>query len=88
MIVRANYLFSPDLKLRLFSQFSRFDMTFRETGTSTGREARTNLLLSWQYLPGSMLHLLAELQFQGDETGALHRPDLGVYAKLTWFLPV
>ena len=88
LIVRANYLFSPDLNLRLFSQFSRFDMTFLETGTSTGRELRTNLLLSWQYLPGSMLYVLGELQFQGDDTGAFHKPDLGLYAKLTWYLPV
>lgn len=87
LIVRANYLFNPDLNLRLFSQWSRFDMSFRGTGTSTGRELRTNLLLSWQYLPGSMLHVLGELQFRGDADGAFGRPDLGLYAKLTWYLP-
>ncbi|MBN1422998.1 carbohydrate binding family 9 domain-containing protein [Candidatus Fermentibacteria bacterium] len=88
LIVRANYLFSPALNLRLFSQLSAFDRTFDMTGSSTGSEVRTNLLFSWQYLPGSMLYLLAETQFQSDESGQFHKPNLGVYAKVTWFLPV
>jgi hypothetical protein len=88
VIARANYIFTPDLNLRLFSQYSRFGMDFETTGREESSEFRTNLLFGWQYLPGSMLYILAETLFEGDEDGNFGKADLGFYAKLTWFLPI
>jgi hypothetical protein len=63
-------------------------MDYQATGRTAGDEVRSNLLFAWQYLPGSMLYLLGETVFDGDGDGSFSDPDLGVYAKVTWYLPV
>jgi len=88
LIVRAGYMFGPDLNLRLFSQYSRFAMDWGLTGETESAEITANLLMSWQYLPGSMFYLLVENGFAREEGGGFGDPDPGLYAKLTWFLPV
>ncbi len=85
--VRLGYMFSPDMNLRLVSQYSSFDMDYGLTGESGNRQIRTNLLFTWQYLPGSMLYVLGETACEDDGEG-FGKPDLGMYAKVTWFLPV
>ena len=81
-------MFNTDMNLRLFSQYSSFTMDYLATGATEGEELRSNLLYAWQYLPGSMLYLLGETVFEGNGDGGFSDPDLGVYAKVTWFLPV
>lgn len=86
--LRLAYMFNPDMNLRLFSQYSSFTMDYEATGETSGDEVRSNLLFAWQYLPGSMFYLLGETVFDGDGEGSFSDPDLGVYAKVTWYLPV
>jgi hypothetical protein len=88
VILRAGYMFNPEMNIRLFSQLSRFSMDYTLTGETRTRDITANLLFSWQYLPGSMVYLLVENRFEGHEDGGFGSPDLGLYAKLTWFLPV
>ena len=88
VIFRANYIFTPDLNLRLFSQYSRFERDFAASQNLEAREFRTNLLFGWQYVPGSMLYLLAENLMESDGSGGYKKPNFGLYAKLTWYLPV
>ena len=85
---RLAYMFNPDINLRLFSQYSNFNMEFDQTGETESDEIRANLLLAWQYLPGSMFYLLGETIYNGDGSANFEEPDLGVYAKLTWYLPI
>ena len=88
LILRANYIFNPDVNLRLFSQYSRFRMDYGLSAESESSEITANLLFTWQYLPGSMFYFLVENQFAEQEDGGFGAPDLGAYAKLTWYLPV
>ena len=88
LTLRLAYMFNTDMNLRLFSQYSSFTMDYLATGATEGEELRSNLLYAWQYLPGSMLYLLGETVFEGNGDGGFSDPDLGVYAKVTWFLPV
>jgi hypothetical protein len=88
LIMRMNYMFSPALNLRLFSQYSLFSMDYHRSPVSESREILANALLSWEYRPGSMIFLLSENVFQGDENGEFHNPDFGFYAKLTWYLTI
>ncbi|MCK5131307.1 MAG: carbohydrate binding family 9 domain-containing protein [Candidatus Sabulitectum sp.] len=85
---RLAYMFNPEMNLRFFSQYSNFNMEFDETGELESDELRANMLFAWQYLPGSMFYLLGETVFSGDGNGDFGDPDLGVYAKLTWYLPI
>ncbi len=87
-VLRLGYLFSPDLDLRLFSQYSRMSMDWSLSPESTSQELAANLLLSWRYMPGSMVYLLLESRCEGDGEGGLETPDAGIYGKVTWFLPV
>jgi len=87
-ILRANYIFTPDLNLRLFSQYSRFEQDFDSSRNFEARELRTNILFGWQYVPGSMLYILAEHLMESDGSGGFKKPNFGLYAKLTWYLPV
>ncbi len=82
------YMFNPDMNLRLFSQYSKFNMDFDQSVEVHTDELRANMLFTWQYLPGSMFYLLGETVYQGDGSGDFEDPDLGLYAKLTWFLPI
>ena len=86
--LRMAYMFNPQMNLRLFTQYSDFTMDYDVTGESESSEIRTNLLFSWQYMPGSMFYVLGETVFAGDGTGSYEDPDYGLYAKLTWFLPI
>ena len=88
LILRAGYIFNPDMHLRLFSQYSRFLMDYTLTGESESSDITANLLFSWQYLPGSMFYFLVENQFEEREEGGFGTPDIGCYAKLTWYLPI
>lgn len=88
VILRAGYIFNPDMHLRFFSQYSRFSMDYALTGESESSDITANLLFSWQYLPGSMFYFLVENQFEEDEEGDFGTPDIGFYAKLTWYLPI
>jgi hypothetical protein len=86
--LRLAYMFTRDMNLRLFSQYSNFTMNYDATGETASDQLRANMLFAWQYRPGSMFYLLGETVFDGDADGGFGDPDLGVYAKLTWFLPV
>ena len=86
--VRLAYMFNPEMNLRLFSQYSDFTMDYQATGESESSQIRSNLLFSWQYRPGSMFYILGETIFNGDGNGSFEEPDYGIYAKLTWFLPI
>lgn len=88
LVFRTSYIFSPHLNLRLFSQYSSFTTDFAESPEESFGELRANLLLSWQYMPGSMFYFLVENLFTEDGDGDLGSPDLGLYAKVTWFLPI
>ncbi|MCD4700347.1 MAG: DUF5916 domain-containing protein, partial [Candidatus Aegiribacteria sp.] len=88
MVLRAGYMFNPDMNLRLFSQYSRFSMDYSLTGESESSDITANLLFSWQYLPGSMFYFLVENQFEEREEGGFGTPDIGCYAKLTWYLSI
>jgi len=88
LVFRTNYIFSPDVHLRLFSQYSQFGMNYSQTSETESSEITANILFSWQYLPGSMFYFLVENLFQEDEDGNLGNPDFGAYAKLTWYLPI
>jgi len=35
-----------------------------------------------------MFYLLGETVYSGDGAGSYEYPDFGLYAKLTWFLPI
>lgn len=86
--LRTAYMFNTSMNLRLFSQYSDFTMDYDATGASESSEFRANLLFSWQYMPGSMFYLLGETVYSGDGNGSFEEPDYGLYAKLTWFLPI
>jgi hypothetical protein len=88
LVLRAGYMFNPEMNIRLFSQYSRFSMNYDLTGETESSEITANLLFSWQYLPGSMFYFLVENQFEEQEDGGFGTPDLGLYAKLTWYLPI
>lgn len=88
LILRVNYIFNPDMHLRLFSQYSRFLMDYTLTGESESSDITANILFSWQYLPGSMFYFLVENLFEENEEGSFGTPDIGFYAKLTWYLPI
>ena len=85
---RLAYMFNPDMNLRLFSQYSNFNIDFSQSEEFESDELRANMLFAWQYLPGSMFYLLGETVFSGDGTGDYEDPDYGLYAKLTWYLPI
>ncbi len=87
LIFRAGYMFDPDMDVRLFSQLSEFESDFGLTGETESGELAANMLFSWHYMPGSMLYLLGENRYE-EEDGRFGSPDLGLFAKLTWFLPV
>ena len=86
--LRLAYMFNPGMNLRLFSQYSNFNMDYDATGESESDELRANMLFAWQYLPGSMFYLLGEAVYNGDGSGSFDDPTLGAYAKLTWYLPI
>ncbi len=88
LILRAGYIFNPNMHLRLFSQYSRFSMDYALTDESESSDITANLLFSWQYLPGSMFYFLVENQFEEREEGGFGTPDIGCYAKMTWYLPI
>lgn len=87
LIFRAGYMFDPDMDVRLFSQLSEFSSDFELTGKTESGELATNMLFSWRYRPGSMLYLLGENRYD-EEDGRFGSPSYGLFAKLTWFLPV
>jgi hypothetical protein len=88
VILRLNYMFSPAMNLRIFSQYSEFLMDFAGSEASESSEIMANALLSWEYRPGSMFYVLSETVFPADENGEFHNPDFGFYAKLTWYLAI
>lgn len=83
---RVAYMFNPDMNMRLFSQYSSFQMDYLASEAVESDEIRTNLLFSWQYRPGSMLYVLGETVFNGNGHGSFTPPDIGLYGKLTWYL--
>ncbi len=88
LVLRAGYMFNTDMNLRLFTQYSRFAMGYYLSEEIESSEITANLLFSWQYLPGSMFYLLVENQFEEKEEGGFGTPNIGMYAKLTWYLPI
>ncbi|MBN2588093.1 MAG: carbohydrate binding family 9 domain-containing protein [Candidatus Fermentibacteraceae bacterium] len=88
VVFRTNYIFSPDLHLRLFSQYSRFVTDFSQSPESRFGEIRANMLFCWQYMPGSMVYFLVENLFTEDGNGDFGSADVGLYAKVTWYLPI
>ncbi|MFO8184403.1 MAG: DUF5916 domain-containing protein [Candidatus Aegiribacteria sp.] len=88
LVFRTNYIFDPDLNLRLFSQYSRFVTDFSQSQESESSEITANILFSWQYMPGSTFYFLVENLFETDEEGEFGSPSFGLYAKVTWYLPI
>ena len=84
----GNWMFSNDLSLRLTSQISRFSTTWDMTGTDSSNGHWMNVLLGWSFRPGSMLYLMVGENAEPDEDGWYSDPELTVYSKLTWFLPL
>ena len=87
LTLRTRYLFTPQLSLRLFSQLSRFTSDYSGSSEAVTTQLRTNLLMGWEYRPGSMLYVLVENSADSGDDGELGTPSVGAYAKLTWFLP-
>lgn len=88
LVFRTSYIFTPNLHLRLFSQYSRFVTDFEQSEAYESSEITANLLFSWQYMPGSMFYFLVENLFPEEEDGGFGNPDVGLYAKATWYLPL
>ncbi len=86
--LRMGYMFNTGMNIRLFSQYTDFSMDWEATGETGWEELRGNALFSWQYRPGSMLYILGETVFTQNDGEGFGRPDYGLYAKLTWFLPI
>ncbi|MBN1434685.1 carbohydrate binding family 9 domain-containing protein [Candidatus Fermentibacterales bacterium] len=87
-VLHGTYLFNPEISLRLFGQYSRFTMGYDLSGESTTDQLRADVLLGWQFRPGSMFYLLLEHLMEASDGGDLGSPSYGAFAKLTWFLPV
>lgn len=88
LVFRTNYIFNPNLHLRLFSQYSEFVTDFSQSQEYESSEITANVLFSWQYMPGSTFYFLVENLFEADEEGEFGSPSVGLYAKVTWYLPI
>lgn len=86
-LIRGNYMFSPNLNLRLFMQYSHFSSDYTQIDETVSKQFRTNILFSWQFQPGSTLYILFEDILYGDGTDVLKDPDYGFFSKITWFFP-
>ncbi|MCK4671452.1 MAG: hypothetical protein KAT47_02845, partial [Candidatus Aegiribacteria sp.] len=85
----CSYMFNTDLSLSLVSQISRFESDYGLSGVSESNDHWMNILLSWQFKPGSMFYFMAGENADPDEiTGEYGEPDFTVFSKLTWFLPI
>jgi hypothetical protein len=84
----GTWMFSNTLSLRLTSQVSRFEAAWGGTGTESSNGHWMNLLLGWSFRPGSMFYLMVGENAEPDEDGSYSDPELTVYSKLTWFLPL
>ncbi|MCD4702293.1 MAG: carbohydrate binding family 9 domain-containing protein [Candidatus Aegiribacteria sp.] len=85
----GNWMFSNDLSLRLTSQMSRFDTEWEAEERTRDYRHWMNVLLSWQFRPGSMFFLMVGENADPDQqTGDFGKSDFTVFTKLTWFLPV
>lgn len=88
LVGRVSLMLSPDASLRLFTQLSDFEMDYSLTGSSSSREFTANLLGGLQYLPGSMVYLLAQISALRNGDASWGRAAPGVFAKVTWFMAV
>ena len=85
----CSYMFNTDLSLSLVSQISRFESDYGLSEISESNDHWMNILLSWQFKPGSMFYFMAGENADPDEiTGEYGEPDFTVFSKLTWFLPI
>ncbi len=85
----CSYMFNTDLSLSLVSQISRFESDYGLSEASESNDHWMNILLSWQFKPGSMFYFMAGENADPDEiTGEYGEPDFTVFSKLTWFLPI
>ena len=85
----CSYMFNTDLSLSLVSQISRFESDYGLSETTESNDHWMNILLSWQFKPGSMFYFMAGENADPDEiTGEYGEPDFTVFSKLTWFLPI
>ena len=82
-------MFNTDLSLSLVSQISRFESDYGLSETTESNDHWMNILLSWQFKPGSMFYFMAGENADPDEiTGEYGEPDFTIFGKLTWFLPI
>ncbi len=85
----ANWMFSNYLSLRFTSQVSRFTADWDTGNSSRNLSHWMNVLLKWQFRPGSMFYFMVGENAEPDKiTGEFGKPEFTVFTKLTWFLPV
>ncbi len=85
----GNWMLSNYFSLRLTSQMSRFAREWEAEEESRDFRHWMNVLISWQFRPGSMFFLVIGENADPDmETGDFGEPEFTVFTKLTWFLPV
>jgi hypothetical protein len=85
----TNWMFSNYFSLRLTSQVSRFSTEWNLGDSSRDLSHWMNVLLSWQFRPGSMFYFMIGENADPDEiTGEFGKSEFTVFTKLTWFLPV
>ncbi|MCK4807324.1 MAG: hypothetical protein KAT09_06745, partial [Candidatus Aegiribacteria sp.] len=85
----GNWMFSNYFSFRLTSQMSRFDTEWEAEESSRDYRHWMNVLLSWQFRPGSMFFLMVGENADPDQqTGDFGEPEFTIFTKLTWFLPV
>ena len=87
-LLRGSYLFSPDLSIRLFAQYSRFSLDYDLSEESVTDQLRANVLFGWQFRPGSMVYLLFEEMAEDQEGEGLGSPSFGAFGKVSWFLSI
>lgn len=85
----CSYMFNTTLSLSVVSQISRFESDYELSEASESNYHWSNILLSWRFKPGSMFYFMVGENADPDEiTGEYGEPDLTVFSKLTWFLPI
>lgn len=85
----GNWMFSNYLSLRLTSQMSRFNSEWEMEDSSRDYRHWMNVLLTWQFRPGSMFFFMIGENADPDPlTGDFGESGFTVFTKLTWFLPV
>ncbi len=85
----GNWMLNNYFSFRLTSQMSRFATEWEAEESSRDYNHWMNVLLSWQFRPGSMFFFMIGENADPDmQTGDFGEPEFTVFTKLTWFLPV